>query len=115
MRKLLLVLPMFVLAMSCQNFTWQGQGSGLSQDENARGLKDIHQLAQKYETTRYWSRVRQRHDGRVNAFGRDLASIQNTIDRHLFNYSSLDPYVNYPSDSSIPGELGRFMVSSLAR
>jgi len=115
MRKLFLVLPLFVLTMSCQNFTWQGQGSGLSQDEDARGLKDIHELVREYETNRYWSKVRQRRDGRVNAFARGLASMQDTIDRHLFNYSPLDPSVNYPTDNSIPGEFGRFAVSTVAR
>ena len=59
--------------------------------------------------------VRRRADGRSNAFGRDLASIQSTIDRHFFNYSSDDPYVNVETNTSSGGHLLRFGTTLLAR
>ncbi|MGA1524735.1 MAG: hypothetical protein ACO4CZ_12285, partial [Planctomycetota bacterium] len=39
-------------------------------------------------------------DGRTNALSRDLGRIGSTINRHLFNYSSTDPYVNYETDEN---------------
>lgn len=75
MRKLLLALPLALLCFgSCS-------------------------LERSYETRGYFEELGPRRDGRVRAFARDLSTIQDTIDRHLFNYSPNDPYVNYPTST----------------
>ena len=113
MRKTLLALPLILGMASCANFTWQGQGS--DQSAGGRRVKDIAELNRQYETTRLWSSVRARRDGRVNAFGRDLASLMDTLDRHLFNYSPSDPAVNFPTDLTLVDHIGRIGVTAVAR
>ena len=118
MRKLVLLLPLILSAVSCQGFTWEGQGAGLTDAQRAAGVKDLNALAREYETRTYFAGLRRRLDGRANAFGRDLASIQSSFGRHFLNYSESDPYVNYPSSTTSLGHLGRFsttFVGSLFR
>ena len=115
MRKLALVLPLALLSFSCSNFTWTGQGAGLTEDQAQRGIKDVAALQSEYETETYWASVRARRDGRVNAWSQGFAHLQDTLDRHLFNYSPTDPYLNYPTDSNVILETGRFGLGFLAR
>lgn len=86
------------LLTSCSTFSWKGQGSEVAPTDAARGIKDVPTLNKEYETEKFFAAVRRRMDGRSNAFGRDLDSITATIDRHLFNYSADDPYVNFPTE-----------------
>ena len=113
MRKILVALPLAFLMASCSTMTWSGQGPSRSDSE--RGAIDVDELTRRYETAKFWRSVRARRDGRVNAFGRDLAAIQNTLDRHFFNYSVTDPSVNYPTDLTIIDHVGRLGVQTLAR
>ncbi len=107
MRKLALALTVLSLG-ACQSFTWQGHSSGLTEEQRALGMRDVKGLADKYETETFFRGVRRRNDGRNNAFGRDLMAIQDTIDRHFWNYDKNDPTVNYPSSTSKLEHLGRF-------
>lgn len=104
MRTLVLALPLALLSFSCSTFTWQGQGAGVSKEQHERGIKSADELANEYETATFWRKVRQRRDGLVNAYSRDLSHILDTIDRNVFNYSSTDPYVNHPTDDTWLGE-----------
>ena len=72
-------------------------------------------MTDQYETERYWAGVRTRRDGRVNAWGAGLDSLQNTLDRHLFGYSSTNPYLNFPTNSNIIKQTGQFGLTFLAR
>lgn len=86
------------LLASCGSFTWRGQSGDLSGTDASRGLKDVATLTKDYETARFFTGLRRRMDGRSNAFNRDLESLTSTIDRHFFNYSADDPYVNFPTE-----------------
>ncbi|HLU40554.1 MAG TPA: hypothetical protein VK081_14310 [Planctomycetota bacterium] len=86
------------LFASCSTFTWRGQASDSGMADPSRGLKDMATLSSEYETEKFFAGIRRRMDGRSNAFSRDLDSITATIDRHLFNYSVDDPYVNFPTE-----------------
>ena len=63
-------------------------------------MPDVRALAAAYETETFWRGIRQRRDGLVNAFGRDLNNIIEFTDRHFFNYSKDDPYVNFPTNAT---------------
>ncbi|MEM7199416.1 MAG: hypothetical protein AAF628_04070 [Planctomycetota bacterium] len=115
MRKLALLLPVTLLLGSCQTFTWQGQGAGLTDDQVERGIKDTKALVRGYETETYWRGVRARMDGRRNALGRDLGHVQDMIDRHIFGYSPGDPSVNFPTNLSTLDHIGRFPITLFAR
>lgn len=118
MRKLALLVPLLLATTACQGFTWHGQGSGVTEQQAALGIKSVSELASDYESRTYYRGLRRRMDGRANAFGRDLSSIQSSFGRHFLNYSEDDPYVNYPSNSSSLGHMGRFtttFVGSLFR
>lgn len=112
MRKLAIVLTLLPFLGACQSFGWSGQGGNLSSEQKNRGIKDVQALSSAHETETFFRGVRRRSDGRNNAFGRDLESIQNFIDRHLWNYSQDDPYVNYPSDTTKLEHLGRFGLTT---
>ena len=107
MRKFALVLALLPMA-ACSTFGWDGQGAGLTQEQQQRGIKDVTALANSYETQSFFRSVRRRSDGRNNAFGRDLMNITNFIDRHLWNYDANDPYVNFPSSTTKLEHIGRF-------
>ncbi len=110
----LLLLGLLVSLPSC--FTWKHAGvSSLSADQEARGIRDVDTLARNYQTRKYFSDVRHRYTGRSNAFGRGLGEIQATFDRHFWNYSIDDPYVNYPSDLGTSDHVLRFFGTFLAR
>jgi hypothetical protein len=113
MRTFALVLTLLPLA-ACSSFGWEGQGAGVSPEQKKRGIRDVAQLSSDYETQSFFRSVRRRMDGRNNAFGRDLMSIQDFLDRHLWNYDVNDPYVNYPSNTTKLEHVGRFglMVAS---
>ncbi|MGE3175152.1 MAG: hypothetical protein AB7O97_21165 [Planctomycetota bacterium] len=113
MRKLALALSLLSLA-ACQNFSWQGHGQGLSDEQKQLGIKDVSALADQYETEAFFRGVRRRNDGRNNAFGRDLMAIQDFIDRHFWNYDKNDPYVNYPSNTTKFNHVGRFAMVTLS-
>lgn len=98
MRKFALILPLVLALGACNNFTWQNR-AGLT-DEQQLGLEDVDTLAARYAGERKWRDVRRVIDGRTNALARDLGSFWATIDRHLFNYSPSDPYVNYETDEN---------------
>lgn len=107
MRQLALVLTLLPLA-ACSTFGWEGQGAGISQDQKNRGIKDVAALSSEYNSQAFFRDVRRRSDGRNNAFGRDLMSISDFIDRHFWNYNANDPYINYPSDTTKLEHIGRF-------
>lgn len=111
MRKLALLVPLILATTACQGFTWRGQGSGLTDEQAALGVKDIDALAREYDTRTYWAGLRRQMDGRSNAFRRDLANVQSAFGRHFLNYSADDPYVNYPTDRTSAGHLGRFTTT----
>jgi hypothetical protein len=107
MRKLALAVALLPLA-ACSTFTWEGQGGRLSTEQKSRGMRDVTALTNEYESQSFFRSVRRRMDGRNNAFGRDLMNIQDFFDRHLWNYDSNDPYINYPSNTTKLEHLGRF-------
>ena len=107
--KLVLVAPLLLLS-GC-NLTWPGQGRATSSD-TIRNVSDVAALQSSYDDKKYFGDVKRRADGRENAFGRDLDAITATIDRHLFNYSKDDPYVNYPSTVSNFNHLMRFGIDT---
>lgn len=111
MRKSHLAVPLLLLSMSCSTFTWKGH----SPANETPGVRDIGELSSSYETETLWKSVRARRDGRVNALGRDLEHIQDLIDRHIFNYSPNDPYVNYPTDKTVLDPFTEFGVGLIAR
>lgn len=112
MRKLALVLTLLPLA-ACSTFGWEGQGAGISKDQKNRGIKDVAALSNEFNSQQFYREVRRRSDGRNNAFGRDLMSITDFLDRHLWNYNANDPYINYPSDTTKLDHLGRFGLMTL--
>ncbi len=114
MRTLALLVCLSFLT-SCNTFTWKGQGSGLTAAQQQANIKDIDGLSREYENHRYFRDLARRSDGRANAFGRDLRSIQATVDRHFFNYSTMDPYVNYKTDLGVSDHTLRFILSSVVR
>jgi hypothetical protein len=107
MRKFALVLALLPLG-ACSTFGWEGQGAGITNDQKNRGIKDVAALSSEYNSQSFFREVRRRSDGRNNAFGRDLMSITDFFDRHLWNYNANDPYVNFPSDTTKLEHLGRF-------
>lgn len=107
MRKLALVLTLLPLA-ACSTFGWDGAGGSTTQEQQARGIKDVAALSQQYETQSFFRGVRRRMDGRNNAFGRDLMAMQDFFDRHVWNYDANDPYINYPSNTTKFEHIGRF-------
>ena len=113
MRTLALLLSICCLP-ACQ-ISWEGQGSGISKDQAERDIKDVSALNNKYEAGAYFSDLRRRQSGRANAFGRDLRGIGVFIDRHFFNYSVDDPYVNFESDTGYADHLLRFTLTTVAR
>lgn len=113
MRKLALALLVLPLA-SCSTFGWQGQGGTLTEDQKKRGIKEVASLSNDYETQSFFRDVRRRSDGRNNAFGRDLRSISDFIDRHLWNYDVNDPYVNFPSNTTKLEHVGRFGLTTVS-
>jgi hypothetical protein len=113
MRHLALLL-LFCCMTSC-SMSWEGQGSGITSDQASRDIQDVAALANRYEANAYFTDLRRRQSGRANAFGRDLRSIGVFIDRHFFNYSTMDPYVNYESDTGYADHLLRFALTTVAR
>ena len=109
MRKFAFALVLLPLA-ACQNFTWTGHGTGLTEEQRNSGIKDVTALSNQYETESFFRGVRRRSDGRNNAFGRDLMAIQSFIDRHFWNYDENDPSVNYPSSTTKLEHIGRFTL-----
>ena len=112
MRKFALVLALLPMA-ACSTFGWDGQGAGLTQEQQQRGIKDVTALANQYDTQTFFRSVRRRSDGRNNAFGRDLMGITNFIDRHIWNYNTNDPAINYPSNTTKLEHLGRFGLNTV--
>ncbi len=113
MRKFALVLALLPMA-ACSTFGWEGQGTGLTKEQRQRGIKDVTALANQYETQSFFRSVRRRSDGRNNAFGRDLMSITNFFDRHLWNYDANDPYINFPSNTTKLEHMGRFGLNTVS-
>ncbi len=107
MRKLAFVLALLPMA-ACS------MGSGLTSEQQARGIKSVAALSSAYESGAYWTSLRQSADGRSNAFGRDLRKVGDFFDRHFWNYDGNDPYVNYPSDTTRIGHMGRFGMSAVS-
>ncbi|MCA8954020.1 MAG: hypothetical protein KDE27_31210 [Planctomycetes bacterium] len=101
MRKLALVLALLPMA-ACSSW-----GSGLTPEQEARGIKSVSALSSDYESDAFWTRLRRSADGRSNAFGRDVRNIGDFFDRHFWNYNANDPYVNYPTDTTRLGHIAR--------
>jgi len=99
---------------ACSTFGWEGQGAGLTEEQQQRGIKDVTALANAYETQSFFRSVRRRSDGRNNAFGRDLLGITTFFDRHLWNYDPNDPTVNYSSNTTKLEHIGRFGLNTAA-
>lgn len=108
MRKLAFVLALLPMA-ACSSF----RGDGLTDEQESRGIRGVASLSSEYESGAFWSRLRQRSDGRNNAWGRDFMKINDFFDRHLWNYNVNDPTVNYPSNTTKIEHLGRFGLSML--
>jgi hypothetical protein len=113
MHKSLLAVPLALMLASCSSFTWKGQRTGVTRDQSGRGIVSVEELRRGYESERFWSSVKARGDGRINALGRDLGRVLDTIDRHVFNYSTTDPAVNHPTDLSVVDQFGRFGLSTV--
>ena len=113
MPKFALVLLTLPIA-ACSTFRWEGHGAGVSEDQSQRGIKDVAALSREYNSQSFFLEVRRRSDGRNNAFGRDLMSITDFFDRHLWNYNANDPYINYPSDTTKLEHIGRFGLTTLS-
>ena len=112
--RILALLAVLCLLTSC--ITWKGAGiSTLSAQQQEMGLQDVNVLARNYEINKYWKDTRHRYEGRNNALGRGLGNIQATFDRHFWNYSRTDPYVNYQSDVTTTEHFLRFFGGFLAR
>ena len=92
MRKFALLLPLalFGACSSMDNGSHDGTVT----------VADVQSMASDYDSEQKWLAVRRTMDGRTNALSRDLGRIGSTINRHLFNYSSTDPYVNYETDEN---------------
>jgi hypothetical protein len=108
-RSKLALAPLVFLFASC-NMTWQGQSANVPPELAERGFKDTAYLARQYDTETYFRHMRQRIDGRSNAFSSGMAAIRDTIDRHFFNYTAGDPYTNYGSTLSSGERLGRAVI-----
>jgi hypothetical protein len=116
MRILASLAALCLLTSFTSCITWKGAGvSSLSAHQREMGIEDVHVLARNYEINKYWSDTRARYEGRNNALGRGLANIQATFDRHFWNYSRNDPYVNYQSDVTTTEHLLRFFGGMFAR
>ena len=113
MRKLALVLTLLPLA-ACSSFGWDGQGGGLTKEQKSRGIRDVASLTNDYESQTFFRNLRRRSDGRNNAFGRDLMSITDFMDRHFWNYDVNDPYVNYPSDTTKFEHVARWGLTAVS-
>jgi hypothetical protein len=109
MRTFALALSLLSLT-ACKSFGWEGQGGDLTEDQRARGIQDVSALADNYESQSFFREMGRRIDGRSNAFGRDLMTIQDFIDRNFWNYNANDPAVNYPTDTTMLEHLGRFSL-----
>lgn len=103
MQKLAFVIALLPIA-ACST-------SGLTAEQKKLGIKNVSSLSSDYESGSFWAHLRQRNDGRANAFGRDLQNITDFIDRHIWNYDVNDPYVNYPTDTGRFTHVGRFGAS----
>ena len=110
-----LALLLLLCCLPACSVSWEGQGSGVTSDQASRDIVDVAALANSYEANAYFTDLRRRQSGRANAFGRDLRSIGVFIDRHFFNYSPSDPYVNYESDTGYSDHLLRFALTTVAR
>ena len=113
MRKFAFALALLPLG-ACSTFNWEGQGAGLTQEQQRRGIQDVTALANEYETQSFFRNLRRRSDGRNNAFGRDLMAISDFIDRNFWNYDPNDPYVNFPSNTTKFEHLGRFGLTTVS-
>lgn len=113
MRKNALAFALLPMLGACQSFGWSGAGAGVTPEQAERGIMDPTALADANDTETFFASLRRRRDGRTNAFGRDLLKITDFIDRHFFNYSADDPYVNYPSSTTMVDHIGRFGVTSV--
>ena len=109
-RSKLVLAPLVLLFASC-NMTWQGQSANVPPELAERGFKDTEYLARQYDTETYFRQMRQRIDGRSNAFSSGMDAIRDTIDRHFFNYTASDPYTNYGSTVSTSERLGRGVIA----
>ena len=117
MRKLAM-LPLLLgvsLFASCANYTWRGQGADVTPEEREQGFVGVDKLAAAWERERTFKQARRGADGFVNSFGRDLDHILSTFSRHVLNYSETDPFVNYPTNSSLVGETLGFGMSTGVR
>ncbi len=110
-----LALLLLICCLPACKTTWRGQSSGLTDDQRMRSIKDVSALSSAYETQANFADLRRRRDGRANAFGRDLRSMGVFVDRHFFNYSPDDPYVNYPTETSYLDHLLQFSLLTVAR
>jgi hypothetical protein len=105
MRQFALVLSLLPLA-ACSVFGLDGKDTHRSGGE--REIQSVSSLESRHQKNQFFGELRRRNDGRNNAFARDLNGIQDFIDRHIWNYNQNDPYVNYSSNQTKLGHVGRF-------
>lgn len=111
-----ILAPLAVLCLLTSCITWKGAGvSSLSPEQREMGIVDVDVLARNYEISKYWRDTRRRYAGRNSAFGQGLRRIQATFDRHFWNYSPDDPYINYQSNVTTTEHILRFFGGMLAR
>ncbi|MBM3974602.1 MAG: hypothetical protein FJ301_10935 [Planctomycetes bacterium] len=117
MRQFALVLTLLPLA-ACSSMYLDGKDRlyldsrhaqlGEGENPNQGKVVPVAMLTRNYQKNQFWGELRRRSDGRNNAFARDLMSIQDVIDRTIWNYNQNDPYVNYSNDQTKLGHFGRF-------
>lgn len=105
-----LALLALVCCLPACSITWKGGGLGVTQEQRKADIQDVYALSNAYELNAYFANQRRRSMGRANAFGRDLMAIQKTLDRHFFNYSDTDPYINHETDTYLLDHLHRYTV-----
>lgn len=105
MRTLAIVALVSLLGACSSTESHSNAPNGSSASDGRITLESIQEMRHNYENQRRLAAFDRRTDGRTNALNRDLGHITNTIDRHLFNYSPTDPYVNVPTDRTYGGTL----------
>lgn len=111
MRILAPVLILGLLTLPSCSLSWKGREPVTSRSGK---IQSVEELSANYNTRKYFRDLRRRYTGRSNAFAAGLEQINATLDRHFFNYSLDDPYLNYESDLTWSDHVLRFAGTTLA-